>query len=44
MKDKGSYTRCTSCSWAITNGTVSTRMGYAVQLGDDEIPDRIWGL
>lgn len=33
VKDKGSYIRCTSCNWALTNGTWS-KDGYVIQLPD----------
>ena len=36
MKDKGSYVRCTSCAFGITNGTWNTERGYAVQYPDPD--------
>lgn len=36
MKDKGTYMRCTSCTFSVTNGVWSEEEGYAIERGFGE--------
>lgn len=40
MKDKGSYVRCTSCRFAVTDGVWADREGYCIQGADWQPEDR----
>ena len=44
IKDKGSYLRCTECSWNLTHGFYNQENGYVVHYDDSGAVLRTEGL